>query len=241
MKSSWNEISVEQFIELREVERLPFDSYIDKVIQTISIIEDVDPIDLEEKTASQLISQMKSYDFLNKEPSKNITKEIGSLHFQEFDSFNLAEYIDITYYFGESYLDNLCNICAILYKQKKHDNWNNLITEPYEYDIQERAKMFYSIPITDVYGIISKFISWKENFENNYAPLFKPDFEADEDYEPTPEDKKEDELEEEKKKFSWESFVYNLCDGDLTKSDKVLELKLIYIFNMLSMRKTING
>lgn len=238
LKSNWSEITVEQFIELREVEKLPFDSLIDKAIEIISVVENIDPIEIEERKASEIIKQYNSYTFLKSEPSKNINKEIGNLYFQEFNEFNLAEYIDTIHYFGENYIDNLPLICAILYKQKKHDNWNNLKIEPYEYDLKERSNIFYSLPITDVYGIIPAFISWKENFEDNYAPLFEPEFEADENYEPEPEDEKEDKLEEDKKRFSWERFIYNLCEGDLTKSDKVLELKLIYIFNILSMRKT---
>ena len=236
--SNWNNLTVSQYQELREVEKTSFDSMLDKTIEMISIIEEIDPVELEELSPSQLMRKRNSFKWLQSEPPKEIREIIEGFEFQEFDKFNLAEYIDITFLFGEDYIDNLPKICAILYKQNKVDEWGNKIVEPYEYDLEERSKLFYDVSIGFVYGIIPKFIAWKENFENNYAPLFKPDFEADEDYEPTPEDKKEDELEEEKKKFSWESFVYNLCDGDLTKSDKVLDLKLIYIFNMLSMKKT---
>ena len=112
--------------------------------------------------------------------------------------------------------------------------WGHTKVEPYEYNAIERGEEFLERPITDVYGIIKEFLDFQNTFEETYSPLFEPEFDPDEDIEPDEEDK----LEEEKKKFSWEHFIYNLCNGDLTKSDAVLNLGLIYTFNMLAMRNT---
>jgi len=39
------------------------------------------------------------------------------------------------------------------------------------------------------------------------------------------------------KKWGWESLLFDLCDGDITKMDDVGNQSLIFVFNMLSMRK----
>ena len=235
---TWIDISVEKFMELRDVENTSFDSYIDKIIEVLSILHDVDPTELEEKSTVDLISEFKKVNFIYTSPSKDFKKEIEGYKFKEFDSLTLAEYIDLTHFFSSDYFNNLTNICSILYRKEKVNEWGHTIVEPYNYSPFERSSMFNNISINDIYGIIPAFESWKKTFEENYAPLFEPEFEKDEDYEPSEEDEKEDKLEEDKKRFSWERFIYGLCDGDLTKSDAVLELGLIYVFNMLSMKKT---
>ena len=231
----WSKITLSQFIELREVDSLPFDSDIDKIIEIISIVEDIDPEEVGEWSLPKLYETYKSLDWLHSEPPKTFKKELLGYKYKELSAITLAEYIDLSHYFQENYIDNLAKICAVLYRTSSVNSWNHTLIEPYEYDPQEREALFYELPITDIYGIVSEFISFKDNFENTYAPLFEPEFdEGDEDYEETEEDK----LEEEKKKFSWEHFVYNLCDGDLTKSNEVLNLQLIFVFNMLAMKNT---
>jgi len=230
----WHKITISQFIELREVEQTSYDSKIEKIIDIVSIVEDVDPAELEDLSFNELYKRHNSFDWLLQEPPKIYRKEIGNYTIKEFNDLTLAEYIELINFFQSDYIENLPNICGVLYRQSDVNKWGHIIIEPYEYNPTERAEHFKEIPVTHVFGIISEFIKFKDDFENTYAPLFEPEFEKDEDYEPDEEDK----LEEEKKKFSWEHFVYNLCEGDLTKSEKVLNLGLIFVFNMLAMRNT---
>jgi hypothetical protein len=39
------------------------------------------------------------------------------------------------------------------------------------------------------------------------------------------------------RKWGWESLLFDLCEGDITKMDEVGNQSLIFVFNMLSMRK----
>lgn len=231
----WNKITLSQFIELREVDKTSFDSEIEKIIEIVSIAQDLDPEEVGLWSLQKLHSTYKELSWLRSEPPKTFKRELLELHFKDLNTLTLAEYIDLSHYFQEDYIDNLAKICAVLYRQLDTNVWNHTIIEPYEYNPQERERLFYELPITDMYGIIPEFINFKNNFEDTYAPLFEPEFEeGDTDYEPDEEDKKE----EERKKFSWEHFVYNLCNGDLTKSNEVLNLQLIYVFNMLAMKNT---
>ena len=96
------------------------------------------------------------------------------------------------------------------------------------------------VGITQVYGIIGSFLEYKSNFENTYANLFKPDLSDEPVEELDEETKKEIEEEERLDKFSWERLIYSLTDGDITKTDKVLSLPVVYVFNVLSMKKALN-
>ena len=230
----WHKITLNQFLELREVENTSYDSNIDKMVDMLSIVEDKDPIELEELSFNEITNRFKKLEWLTQEPPKTFRKQIKELHFKELNNLSLAEYIDLSYFFEEDYLYNLPNICGILYRSQNVNKWSHKIIEPYDYDPKERAEEFLELPVTHVFGVVHEFIKFKETFENTYAPLFQPEFDTDEDYEETEEDK----LEEDKKRFSWEHFIYNLCSGDLTKADEVLNLQLIFVFNMLAMRNT---
>jgi hypothetical protein len=54
------------------------------------------------------------------------------------------------------------------------------------------------------------------------------------------EEVKEIEKEQAQAKWSWEQTIYGLTKGDITKSEKVGALPLIYVFNILAMKKELD-
>jgi hypothetical protein len=158
-----------------------------------------------------------------------------------FNKLCLYEYIDLDYYFTNNYITNLANICAILYRQSKTNEWGEEIIEPYEYDCTIRADRFLDLPITDVYGIINEFLKFRDNFLNTYQNLFQgeelPELTTEQKAELTAEELKEEEENKTDSKWSWERMIYGLCNNDLTKSDKIGGLPLTYVFNMMGMKK----
>ena len=235
--SSWDNILVDQFIELREVEQASFDSPFDKSLEIISIVTDTDIDEIEELSYKEMTRIEKQLQWLYSEPRKGIVNEIGKYHYKGLDKLTLGEFIDLSHFFAENFITNLPTICAILYRQTKQNEWGDTIHEPYDYDPNERKHIFTEVPICSVYGIISEFIKYKEDFEATYSTLFKPDL-SDEPIDDLDEETKKDIEEEERlDQFSWERLIYSLCDGDLTKTDQVLNLGLTYCFNMLSMKK----
>jgi hypothetical protein len=42
-----------------------------------------------------------------------------------------------------------------------------------------------------------------------------------------------------KKKWGFENLIWNLSGGDITKFESIFEMKLILVFNVLSMRKSL--
>lgn len=238
LPNSWNDILVDQYIELRELNlELP---YFDLMLETISIVTDTDIDELEELSFTELIDIEKKLTWLTSEPSKNITKQIGNKKFIGFDNLTLGEFIDLNHYFSENFVTNLPTICGILYRQQKTNEWNELITEPYEYDPRNRADLFTEVGIVQVYGIIGTFLEYKSNFEETYSTLFKPDL-SDEDIDDLDEETKKDIEEEERlDTFSWERLIYTICQDFNTTPEQTLNMSVIFVFNMLSMKKALN-
>jgi hypothetical protein len=238
LPSSWDEILVDQYIELRGLDNeLP---YFDLMLETISIVTDTDIDELEELSFNELVAIEKQLVWLTSEPSKNVTQTIDKYHYKGLDNLTLGEFIDLNHYFSENFVEELPTIAAILYRQTKLNEWNETIIEPYEYDPRNRRELFMEVGITQIYGIITSFLEYKSNFEETYANLFKPDL-SDEDIDDLDEETKREIAEEERlDKFSWERLIYSLTDGDITKTDKVLNLSVVYVFNVLSMKKALD-
>jgi hypothetical protein len=134
----------------------------------------------------------------------------------------------------------------VFYRRINTDSWGNIEFEPYVFNPFDVYDKFDDLNITQVYGLIPEFLKWRDDFLKKYENLFNEDDEDDDE----PLDVKDfDSLEEYKgaldaqeqakksKKWGWESLLFDLCEGDITKIKAVGELPLIFVFNMLSMRK----
>lgn len=124
------------------------------------------------------------------------------------------------------------------------NEWGDEILEPYEFDCTVRAEKFLELPVTDVYGILHEFIKYRDTFLKNYENLFSgevdEELQDEERKEMDAEEIKEIEKEQALVKWSWEQTIYGLTQGDITKSEKVGALPLIYVFNILSMKKELD-
>ncbi len=114
-----------------------------------------------------------------------------------------------------------------------------MIFEDYSFNIEKRKEQFNDLPITSVYGIIAEYIKFRENFLKVYENLFNPIFDEEEldESELDEEDIKEQEAEDKINRWSWEHTLYNLANEDVTKIKDVLELNLVFAFNILGMKK----
>jgi hypothetical protein len=239
LPKQWSEVTLEQFIEISEIDKEQGAYYYNSEI--LSIItneptEDIEDLDIDELNA--LVGQCK---WALSQPSNKFKSELLGMKVKPLSKLCLYEYIDLDYYFTHNYITNLANICAILYRQSKVNEWGEEIIEPYEYDCTIRADRFLDLPITDVYGIINEFLKFRENFLKTYQNLFQgeelPELTAEEKAELTPDELKEEEENKKGSKWSWERMIYGLCNNDLTKSDKIGGLPLTYVFNMMGMKK----
>jgi hypothetical protein len=243
---TWNEITVEQFQELHEVDKMESSSMFDKDLERISILCDVDVYDLESFTASQIIQFKPLLEFVYKQPKNTISEHLKfdklELKYIGFDSLNLAEFIDLDTFYCNDIIDNLHLVAGILYRQERIDNWKTPIKEPYNFDPETRGHLFKNIPVTEIVGIIDSFRKFHSKFLEDYEGLFpEPDELPEPEEEETLEERKERQKrikeEEQQQKWGWERLIFELSGGDITKIDEVLETNLILTFNQLSMKR----
>lgn len=241
LPQSWNQITVNQFIELASLEQRDFDSFFEMRVEMLSILADEDPDEFYDLDVDELNALIEPLKFLHKEPRVKITDKIDKFTFKPFEKITLGEFIDTDYFTVQDKIGNIPIICAIFYRQTNLDEWGNRVFEPYKYNLFERAKVFKHIPITSVFGVVHEYLKFRDNFTKQYENLFAPQFDEDEDTtELSPEEKKEVENEKKRSKFAWESLLYNLAGEDITKIDEITDLNLTFVFNMLSMKHVLN-
>ena len=241
LPKQWSDITLDQFIEINQIDKDQgangFNSDLLAIVTDMTY-DEIDELDLDDMV--QMVDDMK---WSNTQPSKQYKHELLGMKVKPLSKLCLFEYIDLDYYFNDNYHTNLDKICAILYRQTKVNEWGEVVLETYDYDIHLRADKFLDIPITDVYGIVSEFLKFRENFLDVYKNLFgeaEEELTADDKATMEPEEIKEVEKEVKNNKWSWERMIYGLTDGDITKSEAVGALPLTYVFNMLGMKKELD-
>ncbi len=216
-----------------------FDSLFSYEIECLSILTDIDVDEFDDMEIDELSKIVKQVTFIKKQPSNIFKNEINNLTYIGLNDLKLGEFIDLEYYFANDYVKHLTYISSVLYRKTKLSEWEELIYEDYSFNIEKRKEQFNDLPITSVYGIIAEYIKYRENFLKVYENLFNPIFDEDEldDAELDEEDIKEQEAEDKINRWSWEHTLYNLANEDVTKIKDVLELNLVFAFNILGMKK----
>jgi len=238
LPKGWEEVYTDQFIEIKKLDDGESSFFI-KQIEILAILTDTLPEDdmwndLDVEELSQSIKELK---WLYSEPSKNFKKQIGDLHCIDINQITFGQFIDLNHFFSDNYLDNIYLTCAILYRKQKINEWGTITYEPYDLiNIFERSELFKDLPITDIYGVLDYYISFKDKITNIYKGLFSPKFDenefTDEDY--TEEEKKDIEEEEKLSQWSWNNVVHKLSDGDFTKHNQIYNMNFVSILNHLT-------
>jgi len=201
---------------------------------TDSNISDFEELDIDELTV--LTEQIK---WINSEPSKRYKNKLDKYVLKPFTKISLGEFIDLEHYFSNNYLDHFCHILALLYRRTSKNVYGDDIIEPYNYSPSDRLDWYLDYKITDVYGLITEYIKFRENFTNTYTNLLVdvvPDDEVLDDADEIKEQKRE----QEKQKFAWESTIMSLCNNDLSKFNDILDMSAVLVFNILGMKKTLD-
>ena len=233
LPKSWNEITVNQWVELNSIDPEEYNSVFLHTLEAISILSDTDPEELEELSPEELIDLASQVSFIKREPSNKPNELVKGFRLKPMDALTLGEFIDLEHYISQS-VQNFDILLSILYKRWKTDEWNNLIFEPYTYSIMSRKDTFQDVSINEVFGAVNNYINYSNDFKQRYENLFNPVIEED-DTELDADDLKAEAEEKVFTKWSWEKLLYDLANQDLTKIDAVTDLPLVFVFNMLSM------
>jgi hypothetical protein len=230
---NWNEVTVNQWLELNTIDDEEYNSVFLQTIEALSILSDTDPEELEDLDPEELIDLARKVNFIQREPSNKPKELVKGLKLNPLDRLTLGEFIDLEHY-AMQFVQNFDILLSILYKRWKTDEWGNLIFEPYSYSIMSRKVLFQDVSINEVYGAVKNYIDYSNDFKKRYENLFNPVIE-EEETELDEDDIKAEAVEKVFSKWSWEKLLYDLSNQDLTKIDAVTDLNLIFVFNMLSM------
>ena len=247
LPQSWNEVSIEQLIELKKLELNESLGIISMHIEKYCILANIEQDDeeLENVDIDTLLAEISKLHFLNFLPI-NPPVKIKEYSLMNISKISLGEYIDICSFIENDFYDNIPKILAILYKHTKVDEWGNVIYEPYIYNLFERSIELENVS-AEAYGAISKFIEFKEKVIESYKGIFNLETDdelSDDEREGLEEDEiininKEIMIEKQKKVFAWPFFVYNLAGEDIVKMKDVYSLPLIFCLNVVQMKQTI--
>jgi hypothetical protein len=237
LPKSWNDITVEQFKELKSLDNEDFDSLFSRELESLAILTNSDTDEFEEMDIDELISTIAEIKFIKKPPTSQFKHDINEFKYKGCNSLTLGEFIDLEVYFSKDYILHLPIICGILYRKHSVNSWGVEEIEPYKFNPLDRVDVFNELPISYVYGITNDYIKFRENFLKVYENLFQPTFDIEDDSEEMDiEDVKAEEEEKKVSRWSWESIIWNLANEDITKVDQVTDLPLILAFNFLSMK-----
>lgn len=239
LPKGWNQITVEQFIDLRQLKT--DDGVFNHNIDIMCILTDTYSEEWDDVEILELNDWIKELKWLFTEPSKKSSKIINEMYLKPMNELTLGEFIDLEYYFTNDYISNIPKICAVLY-QIPSSFINNEPIFPLKGIAKpsQLAYIFLELPITSVYGVLTEYIKFREQFMTQHNNLISEDIDDDIDDIDDPEEKKESEKQKSLNKWGWEQLIWSMCNGDLTKYDQVINMKLVLVFNFLAMRKELD-
>ena len=249
LPAGWNKIKLYQFKELRQIDKTA--GYFSFQLDSLAVLLDVPSEDLEDLSIDEITAMYESIKWFQSEPKKNYKHELvleeQTYILQPFKKLTLFEFIDLEYFLTNDYINHISHIASVFYRRVDADKWENVEFEPYIFSPFDRYELFDDLYVTEVYGILTDYMKYREDFMNKYEHLFNEtddeddeeqldvkDFDSIEDYKASLEQKEQGKR---SKKWGWEALLFDLCEGDLTKIEEIGKLPLIFVFNMLAMRK----
>jgi hypothetical protein len=236
LPKGWNQVTLEQFIELRQLKAE--DGMFEHNIDILCVLTDAYPEDYDDLDIADVGEIFKELKWLYTEPSKNYTDRIGKFYLKPMTDLTLGEFIDLEHYFTNDYIHYLPNICALLYRIPEIVEDGAVAKwESTDFKTSSRVHYFLDQPITKMYGMLTEYIKFRDNFITSHKNLMTEQVEDDLEDITDPEERKEAEKEKASQKWGWEQLIWSVCNGDITKYDQVIGMKLVLVFNFLAMRK----
>lgn len=239
LQKGWNQVSLEQFVELRQLstEYGAFNHNID----ILCTLTDSHPDDFDDLDITEMAEWFKDLQWLYSEPSKNYVNQIGKFHLKPMVDLTLGEFIDLEYYFNADYIKHLPNICALLYRIPEIVEDGVVAKwESTQFKSSSRTHYFLDQPITKIYGVLAEYIKFRDNFIDQHKNIMTEKIDDDLADIEDPEEKREAEKEKASQKWGWEQLIWSMCNGDLTKYQAIIDMKLVLVFNFIAMRKELD-
>lgn len=253
---SWSDITIDQFIEIDRIAKSEITNKDELYFHLVSLLADLPISDLESMDYDEFLESTKDLGFLIQtppafQPKKTIETKLGKLHLKNNFNSDLTngEFIDLEYLIqNDNYIQNIKMILAVFYRVRisENDGLHNEVFEPYGNYIQMRSELFGNQKVGDVFGVISQFLEFREEFFKKYEGLFDSTEEeefvelAGESMRDRQERKKESETQSKIKKWGWNVLMYQLAGNDALKVDDAYGLPFLFSMNLMSMKKELS-
>ena len=214
-------ITVSQYLDIIELdENLSQDAY---DFNLISIVYDIPIEEVGELELDEFIKRIKIIDSI----LSNRKYPQFSKYKSNIDVLTFGQYIDLEEY-------------------NKSSNWVRFLQIFYN----DKTTYFSEEPVSLLFYAQDEFKKYQDSIFSNYSPLFGGQEDEDEPEEEEDQpllspgkrfaDLKEKRKQEIQLKWGWILVAFNLAKNDITKLDKVLELKMIMVLNILLLIKENN-
>lgn len=242
LPKGWEDVSVSEYIDIIKIDMNENLSGFSKTLEKLCLLSDSDIWeDLEYDELSLTLSQIP---WIYNNPVGKDIKNISNYHLIDFNKLKLGEWIDIDGYIIDI-INKIPNLLSVIWRRVDSDKWGNVEIEPYSFNKVDRCDIMLSMSISDIWKSVVEIKEFRENILGGYSEIFTS---SDFDWEPDEDDEKYlslDEIdsikrdmikEKEDSQFSWFYLVDTLTGGDITKTEAVLDLPVLYVFNYLLMR-----
>lgn len=237
-QSSWSDVTLEEYIELIEIEENN-KGLLSKSLETLIYLTDDESI--ENLPSSVIIKTYMDNKWLSIAPLNNIVEEIDDYRLKPLSKLSLSEWIDLD---SAIISNNLTNILAIVYKKYELDQWGNIIYEPYIYSPSGRHDIFSNCSIVDVIGIINETFQYRTMLLDSFSGLFESyEEELSEDEKGTLSPQEIRDIDNDIKKdnnkrgYAWQILLDDMSNGDWSSIPGILDLPHVFVFNMRMAKK----
>lgn len=252
LPSNWHQVTLVQYNELAQLDEVEWDSATEKVMESLAILcnTGADDPEIEQLSVDQLFELFGNIKWLKTAPPLSVSQTWNQLSLKPWNLLTLGEFIDIENLAMSSATPSINMLCAVAYKQSKTNSWGVTEWEPYQYDVYARAEQFEHLPVTKALGLLKSYGDFRHSFMKSYEQLFSDAGVQDKELDTAElagldgleliNAKKGLEKERKMLKWSWESTIWHLSNQDITKFDAIFNTSLIMVFNILSMRHTLD-
>ena len=231
--------------QYKEINSETLEGVFDKMIHLVSIVDDLDPLDVQEWRVDRLVnaySIAQTKVKISDRYSETITINDVTLKLQPFSKLTLRQFINLEEYVSKGFTPNISQIAATIYLAESGGGMYDLITEDHKnVNVDYRSELIDELPINQILGACKKYNKFRETFFNSYE-LFSDPYSDVKVEELNEEEKAEYELEMKTRAKQgdnqWMVVLNMLSDFDITKFNDVLDQNLYLAFNQLSYIKS---
>ena len=251
LPSNWNEITVEQYNEIKEApERQAGLFSLAPWIIAVLLDKEIEEIE-DEWDAVEIAKEFQKVKWILEDPSGRLEEEIElngiSYRLKPPKKCTFGEAIDVFNIMDQE--KAIEKTAALFYRRWKLNEWGQIEYEPRGYDLEQRAEIFEALPVGKICEVLNEFKRYNKTIRENYSALFDDAEDEPEEREPWEEEeeteqkeregfnaKREKQRQEAIKKHGWFLIALDLVKGDATRINEAFKMPFSYVINILSIK-----